>query len=195
MSGTRGELYVVPLFGALSVGMAFVLGRELFGRWAGLVGAALLAVSYTQVWWSRYPSSEVMTQYFVLAGLWSAARFVRGGGAGTGVLAGAMLGGAMMIRVDAFLATLVVPALILHDLLLRRSFRRWASMCAPLLLAGGAMLLYASTVGERYLDLIHDLHVPESVLMLSPYLLGGVSLVVLSAVLVLRRYSWGERYE
>jgi hypothetical protein len=195
VGGTWGELYVVPLFGALSVGMAFVLGRELFGRWAGLVGAALLAVSYTQVWWSRYPSSEVMAQFFILAGLWSAARYVRDGGVGTGALAGTLLGGAMMIRVDAFLATLVVPALILHDLLLGHSPRRWAAMCAPLLLAGGAMLLYASTVGERYLDLIHDLHVPESVRTLSPYLLGGASLVVLSAVLVLRRYSWGERYE
>ncbi|MDP8971591.1 MAG: glycosyltransferase family 39 protein [Actinomycetota bacterium] len=195
VGGTWGELYVVPLFGALSVGMAFVLGRELFGRWAGLVGAALLAVSYTQVWWSRYPSSEVMTQFFILAGLWSAARFVRVGGAGTGVLAGALLGGAMMIRVDAFLAALVVPALILHDFLLGRSPRRWASVCAPLLLAGGALLLYVGTLGERYLDLIQDLHVPESFLWLSPYLLGGASLIVLSAVLVLRRSSWSGGYE
>ena len=195
IGGTWGELYVVPLFGALSVGVAFVLGRELFGRWAGFVGAALLTVSYTQVWWSRYPSSEVTTQFFILAGLWLAARFVRGGGAGMGLLAGVLLGGAMMIRVDAFLAVLVVPALILHDLLLGRSPRRWASLCAPLSLAGGAMLLYASTFGERYLNLIHDLHVPESVLRLSPYLLGGAALVVLSAVLVLCRSSWSGGYE
>ena len=190
IGGTWGELYVVPLFGVLSVGMTFVLGGELFGRWAGLVGSVLLTVSYTQVWWSRYPSSEIMAQFFVLAGLWSVARFVRAGGVGTGALAGALLGGAMMIRVDAFLAALVVPALILHDLMLGRSPRKWASLCAPLLFSGGAMLLYAATVGERYLDLIRDLHVPESFLRLSPYLLGGASLMVLSAVLVLRRFSW-----
>jgi hypothetical protein len=187
--GIWGELYVVPVLGTLAVGMAFVLGGELFGRRAGGVGAALLVVSYTQVWWSRHPSSEVMTQFFVLAGLWSAARFVRGGGAGTGALAGALLGGALMIRVDAFLVALIVPVLILHDLLLGRSPRRWASLCAPLLLAGGATLLYACTVGERYLNLIRDLHVPESVLRLSPYLIGVGSIVVLSAVLMLRR-SW-----
>ncbi len=57
------------------------------------------------------------------------------------------------------------------------------------------MLLYAATVGERYLDLIRDLHVPESFLRLPPYLLGGASLVVLSAVLVLRRSPWGGGYE
>jgi hypothetical protein len=191
--GIWGELYVVPVFGALAVGMAFVLGGELFGRWVGLVGAALLMVSYAQVWWARYPSSEIMTQFFVLAGLWFAARFVRGGGVGTGVLAGALLGGAIMIRVDAFLAALVIPALILHDLLLGRPPRRWVSVFAPLLLAVGAMLLYAGTLGERYLNLIYDLHVPDHVLRLSPYLLGGAFLVA-SAVLVLRR-SWSGGYE
>ena len=191
IGGTWGELYVVPIFGALAVGVAFVLGREIFGRWAGLVGAALLVVSYAQVWWSRYPSSEIMTQFFVLAGLWSAARFVRGGGVGTGVLAGALLGGAMLIRIDAFLAALVVPALILHDVLLGRSLRRWASVCAPLLLAGGAAMLYASTVGERYLNLIYELHIPDTVLRLYPYLLGGALLVAACAVLVLRRSRSG----
>jgi hypothetical protein len=186
-----GELYVVPVFGALAVGMAFVLGGELFGRWTGFVGAALLAVSYVQVWWARYPSSEIMTQFFVLAGLWFAARFVRDGGAGTGVLAGALLSGAMMIRVDAFLSVLVIPAMILHDVLLGRSPRRWVYLCSPLLLAGGAMLLYAGTVGERYLNLIYDLHVPENVLRLSPYLLGGALLAAGAALMLHRLWSGG----
>jgi asparagine N-glycosylation enzyme membrane subunit Stt3 len=80
VGGTWGTLYVVPILGALSVGMAFVLGRELFGRWAGLLGAALLAASFAQVWWARHPSSEIMAQFFVLAGLWLSARFARGAG-------------------------------------------------------------------------------------------------------------------
>ncbi len=79
---------------ALAVGLAFLLGSELSGRWAGLLGAALLATSYTQAWWSRYPSSEVLTQFFILAGLWLVSRFVRGGGATTGVMAGLLFGGA-----------------------------------------------------------------------------------------------------
>ena len=80
--GLWGSLYVVPIFGALAVIAAFLLGKEVFGRWAGLVGAGLLAVSYTQVWWSRHPSSEVMTQFFALAGLWVAVRFARGARSG-----------------------------------------------------------------------------------------------------------------
>ena len=191
VGGVWGGLYVVPIFGALAVGMAFVLGRELLGRWAGFVGAALLAVGYTQVWWARYPSSEVITQFFILAGLWSAARFVRGGGAGTGVLAGALLGGAMLVRVDAVLAALVVPVLVGRDLLLGRPMGRWIPICAPLLLLVGAAMLYAVTIGERYLGLIYDLHVPDGALRLSPYLLGTALLLATVVWMLRRRWSGG----
>ena len=141
VGGVWGGLYVVPLFGALSVGVAFVLGGELFGRWAGLLGATLLAVGYAQVWWARYPSSEVPAQFFILAGLWCGARFVRGGGKGTGFLAGVLLGGAMLVRIDAVLATLAIPALVAYDVLLfGRPLKRWLPVCVPLLLLGGAAL-------------------------------------------------------
>ncbi|MDP8951787.1 MAG: glycosyltransferase family 39 protein [Actinomycetota bacterium] len=191
LGGVWGGLYVAPIFGALAIGMGFMLGKELFGRWAGLAGAVLLAVGYTQVWWARYPSSEVITQFFILAGLWLATRFVRGGRAETGVLAGALLGGAMLVRVDAVLAALVVPALVGHDALLGRPLKRWSSICAPLLLVGGAAMLYAATIGERYLDLIYNLHVPDQALQFAPYLLGA-ALLVAGAVWVLRR-RWSEK--
>ena len=189
IGGTWGSLYVVPVFGALSVAMALVLGRELFGWWVGLMGAVLLAVNYTQVWWARYPSSEIIAQFFILAGLWSGARFVRAGRAGTGMLAGALLGGAMLVRIDAFLAVLVVPLLVGYDVFIGRPLRRWVPVCIPLLLYGGAALLYASTIGERYLDLIYDLHVPGGVLRLSAYLLGAV--LVATPVMWMTRRRWG----
>jgi len=193
VGGVWGSLYVVPVFGALSVGMTFLLGRELFGRWAGLIGAVLLAVSYLQVWWARYPSSEILAQFFILAGLWLAARFVRGGGVGTGVLAGVLLGGAMLVRVDAFLAVLAVPVLVGYDWLLGRSMRRWIPICAPLLLLGGASTLYAVTIGERYLDLIYELHVPDRALRLFPYLL--VVAFLAAAVLWGLRRLWSRSLE
>ncbi|QIN79154.1 hypothetical protein GBA65_12180 [Rubrobacter marinus] len=144
--GLWGSLYVVPVLGALAVGMAFLLGSELFGRWAGILGAALLATSYAEVWWARHPSSEVISQLFVLSGLWLAVRFVRGG-AGHGVVAGLLLGGAMLVRVDAFLAALALPALALCDLFFRRPFWRWLYPGVPLALAALAALAYLNTLG------------------------------------------------
>jgi hypothetical protein len=189
--GLWGSLFVVPLMGALAVGAAFALGRDLFGRWAGLVGAALLAASYTQVWWARHPSSEVMTQLFVLAALWLAVRFVRGAGSLTGVVAGLLLGGAMLVRVDAFLAAAAVPLLFGYDLLTKRPVRRWIYPGVPLVLFAGITLLYLNTVGGRYLYVIHTEHGLDEALRLAPYL-AGVALL-LSGTFIFVRHRWGER--
>lgn len=189
--GLWGSLYVVPVFGALAVGAGFLLGRELFGRWAGLAGATLLAVGYTQVWWARQPSSEVMAQFFVLAGLWLAARFTKGGEPVTGVLAGVLLGGAMLVRVDGFLAAAALPVLFGYDLLLRRPARRWLWPGVPLALFAGASLLYLNTVGGRYLYLIYSAHGLGRVLALLPYAAVAVAAVVAAFWLI--RHRWGMR--
>lgn len=200
--GVWGELYVVPVFGALAAGAAFMLGKELFGRWTGLLGASILAVSYAQVWWARQPSSEVITQFFILSGLWLAARFVkikggtgvvgyRAAGAGTGVLAGALLGGAALVRIDAFLAWAPILLLIGYDLLLRRPVRRWIWLVLPLAIFGTAALLYANTIGGRYLNLIYRKHGLKDALELSPYLLGATVLTALVFWAVYRRWREG----
>ena len=191
--GLWGSLYVVPVFGALAVGMAFLLGSELFGRWAGLLGALLLAASYAQVWWARHPSSEVITQLFVLAGLWLTVRFVRGGGAATGVVAGLLLGGAMLVRVDAFLAAAALPALAGYDLFARRPVRRWLYPGVPLVFAAAAAFLYLNTVAGRYLYLIYGRHDLDEALKLTPYALLGAAILVASAWTLRRRY--GERLD
>ena len=191
VGGLWGSLYVVPIFGALAVLAAFSLGREVFGRWAGLVGAGTLAVSYTQVWWSKQPSSEVITQFFALAGLWFTVRFIRGAGKMTGVLAGLLLGGAMLVRVDGFLAATAIPLLFVYDLLTRRPARRWLWPGIPLALSAGATLLYLNTVGGRYLYTIYSSHGLDSFLGLLPYLL--VATVLVTAIFFYVRYRWGIR--
>lgn len=188
--GTWGGLFVVSVMGALSVGVAYVLGRELFGRWAGAFGAALLATSYTQIWWSRHPSSEVMTQLFALAGLWMAVRFVRGAGPTTGVLAGVLLGGAMLLRVDGFLAAAAVPLLFGYDLVMGRPALRWLYPGVPLALFAGASALYLNTVGGRYLYLIYSKHGLGTALALWPYLAVVAVLIALGFYFLRRRGDW-----
>jgi hypothetical protein len=100
----------------------------------------------------------------------------------------------MLVRVDAFLATFVVPALILHDQILGRPLKRWASVCAPLLVLGGAAMLYAGTLGERYLNLIYDLHVPAHYLLLSSLLLGSSTLLAVGLWTLHRRWSGGFQH-
>ena len=187
--GTWGTLLVVPVMGALSVGAAYALGSELFGRWAGLLGAALLAAGYAQVWWARHPSSEVMTALLVLAGLWFAVRFVRGAGPLTGVFAGLLLGGVMLIRVDAFLAAAAIPVLFGLDLLARRPLGRWLYPGVPLVTFAGLTLLYLNTLGSRYLYVIYTEHGLREAIALAPYA-APFLLALVAAVLYVRR-RWG----
>ncbi|HET7480404.1 MAG TPA: glycosyltransferase family 39 protein [Rubrobacteraceae bacterium] len=189
--GTWGLLYVVPVMGALAVGMAFALGSQLFERWAGLLGAALLAASYTQVWWARHPSSEVMTQLLLLAGLWMAARFAREPDRMTGVLAGLLLGGAMLVRVDAFLAALALPLLFGYDLLTRGDARRWLWPGVPLAVSATLALLYLNTLGGRYLYTIYSQHGLDRVVAVAGYLIAAAILAVVALFVV--RAKWGER--
>ena len=191
VGGVWGGLYVVPALGALCVGMAFVLGREVFGRWAGLVGAALLAVGYTQVWWSRQPSSEIPSQFFVLSGLWLAVRFAGGGSPLTGVLSGLALGGVMLMRPDGFLAAIALPALFGYDFLLKRPALRWLYPGVPLALFAAASLVYLNTVGGRYLYVIYSEHGLNRFLGLLPYVIGASVLVAAAFFFVRRR--WGRR--
>ncbi|CAN5706091.1 hypothetical protein BH24ACT22_BH24ACT22_00570 [soil metagenome] len=191
VGGLWGSLYVVPVFGTLSVLAAFLLGTAVFGRWAGFVGAGLLAASYTQIWWSRQPSSEVMTQFFALAGLWLLVRFVRGAGPASGVFAGLLLGGAMLLRVDGFLVAAAVPLLFAYDLLTRGQARRWLFPGIPLALFAGAALLYLYTVGGRYLDNIYSAHGLDGFLDLLPYVLAALALV--TGILLYVRRRWGTR--
>ena len=189
VGGVWGSLFVVPVMGALAVGAAFLLGKEVFGRRAGLLGAALLAASYPQVWWARHPSSEVMTQLLVLSGLWLGVRFARSAGPLTGVLSGMLLGAVMLVRVDAFLAAAAVPALFAYDLLARRPAWRWLYPGVPLALFAGVTLLYLNTLGGRYLYVIYSEHGLKEVLGLLPF---AVPVAVSAAVgLVYVRRRWG----
>ncbi|MBA2512457.1 MAG: glycosyltransferase family 39 protein [Rubrobacteraceae bacterium] len=189
VGGTWGNLLVVPVMGALAVGVAYALGSELFGRWAGLLGAALLGMSYTQVWWARHPSSEVMTALLVLAGLWFAVRFVRGAGPLTGVFAGLLLGGVMLIRVDAFLAAAAIPVLFGLDLLARRPLGRWLYPGVPLVVFAGLTLLYLNTLGSRYLYVIYTEHGLKEAIALAPYAVPFFLVAVIAFLYVRRR--WG----
>lgn len=189
VGGTWGSLFVVPAMGALAVGVAYALGSEVFGRWAGLLGAALLGGSYAFVWWARHPSSEVMTALLVLAGLWLAVRFARGGGTLTGVFAGLLLGGVMLIRVDAFLAAAAMPLLFGFDLLTHRPARRWLLPGLPLVVFAGLALIYLNTLGGRYLYVIYTEHGLKEAIAIAPYA-APVCLVLAVGLLYVRR-RWG----
>jgi hypothetical protein len=130
-----------------------------------------------------------MTALLVLAGLWFAVRFARGAGPVTGVFAGLLLGGVMVIRVDAFLAAAAIPLLFGFDVLTRRPARRWLLPGLPLAFFAGLALIYLNTLGARYLYVIYSEHGLKEAIAFAPFAAPVCLVLVLGLLYV--RWRWG----
>jgi hypothetical protein len=102
--GDESYLQLLALFGVIGLLSLFFIGRRLGGTPLGLALCAVHASFYLQVFYSRFPSSELLAQALFLSGLFV---FLRGLGSSDGdrrpyVRLAALLWGALCLcRVDA----------------------------------------------------------------------------------------------
>ncbi len=164
LGGLRGGALVTPLWGCLSVAAVYFMARRLFNPRIGLLAAALLAVTPTQIYFSRYPTTEPLTLLLVFSGLlafqvlWDE----QGDTALWGWLGGTALGVALLTRIDL----LVVWLLCWGALAVRRWWlNRWSM----------AWTVFAGTLG------VMSLHAMASALWLNwPYVWNTYRSVLLS---------------
>ncbi len=100
LSGARAATGAWAIVGLLA---AYMLFARLLGPLPAAAGTALLAVNVVQVWFARYPNSEVMQQALVAAALLALARAYRDGDRVFDVLAALMLGLLVFVRFDSVL--------------------------------------------------------------------------------------------
>lgn len=135
--GLRGALALNPLLGAGCVLAVYALVKRIYGQWWGLAAAVLLAINPAQIWQTKFPTAELLTQFLLLGGtamLLRAARAERK--TVPSLFSGALLGSALLVRYD----TLIFMAPMLLLLLWYRSGRHagWETY-----LVVGAVLLGA----------------------------------------------------
>jgi hypothetical protein len=103
-----GLLSLNLCFGILSAVALVVLGERLFkSRAAGWMAGFLLIVNPAQIWIVRSPFSEILTQLFLLSGLWALTVAIREEHRGASLLAGLLLGLTWFVRLDSILV--IVP--------------------------------------------------------------------------------------
>ncbi len=116
--------------GTAGVAFTYLLGRELFGRLAGLLGGLILAVTFVQADLSRDglhsiqgPTALTLTVYLV-------ARWLRCGGALTAFLAGASIVLDAQVYWSARVAFVLVPVLLVYVALVERRLlaSRWKGL-------------------------------------------------------------------
>lgn len=158
--GPKASFLVVPMFGVLSVWALYMVGRELAGRWAGLLASLLLSVCFLQVFFAKYSTSEMAIQFFFLFGLFAFLRYRRAHGDGeptrvtwsTGAAAGIGFSLMMLTHVESFfvlvpLAVLLLVAFIDGGLKEVTGYRHFLAFLVP---GTAAAVLLGVLVSTRY---------------------------------------------
>ncbi|HEX6210822.1 MAG TPA: hypothetical protein VF136_08600, partial [Methylomirabilota bacterium] len=149
LAGPSGAYGAAPLFGVLSVAALWLFARASCSLLTANLAVVFLAVSFAQVWFARYPGSEIVAQFFILAGLYFAAAWTERPAAVTGACAGVAFGLAAFARIDVLLLVSPVVAVFLA---LTRSRREagWRPMAAAFALLTLQALAHALIVSGPY---------------------------------------------
>ena len=131
VAGREGPFFVVPLLGALSVWLTFVLGRGIAGPLAGALSAVLLAASPIFLFQVTQPMSDVPAMAWWLAALVLANRQTDGCAAASGAVASL----AVLTRPNLAPLVMVVAGLLLGQ----SRGMGWRIACRRLALFGLAL--------------------------------------------------------
>lgn len=151
IGGIWADLYMTPLWGMLGVLAFYFAVREAFDQRLAAAAATILALTPTQVWFSRYPTAEVLTQFLLFGGLWAFAWYARRGENRVAVLAGLALGQVMLARVDTYFLLGLLPLYAAYLHLQNRLNRRFLLFAIPLLAMGIHSFLHGILLGWPYL--------------------------------------------
>ncbi len=194
LGGIRAELLITPLWALLGSLAVYLTARQAWGRRAGCLALFGLSACALQIWFARYPTSEMLTQYLFWAcawafGVWICGREPRRLWAAA---AGLALGEVFLTRIDLYFLLAAVP---LTALWLRWSgnWRRqdwWFFLPATLLAAQS--LVHGALLSEGYffnlLRYARALTTDYLVPFVALFLLGAAALLVLD-----RKRDWQRR--
>ena len=150
LDGLTGARHVSSTWAALGVVALFFVTARLVGRPAATVAAALLAVNVVQVWFARYPNSEIVAQVLILAGMLAFARAYIDGDRFFGPVAALFLGFLLFARIDGVFA---IAAACGAAILLRAEGRAIGlSFFGPLIAVCACGWLYFSRILSPYAE-------------------------------------------
>ena len=194
LGGLRLSLYTTPIWGVLGVVAVYFAARTLFGMRVGVVAALFLTLTATQIWFSRYPTAEVLTQFLLFGGLYALAHYAVDQSPWMGLLAGLALGQTMLVRIDVYFL-LAIP--VCYALYLRLSGGvRWGHLVffLPFLVEVAHSIFWALTQSYPYfLDVYgFGLRTLPWPVVLGAGIPGVVGYVILDRWAV-RNRQWPER--
>ncbi len=131
--GPTAAYLVSPMFSVLAIAAFWLLVRAFTAPLAATLASLLLLMNFAQVWFARQPTTEIMTQAFVLSGLYFATLCYRQPTPVLGVLAAMALGLAAFVRIDVVMLVLPSVAVFLALIAVEGRWHRAWTWCAVVL--------------------------------------------------------------
>jgi 4-amino-4-deoxy-L-arabinose transferase-like glycosyltransferase len=178
LAGTRGALSMVGVWATLGLLAVYFVGARLLGRLPAFAAAAVLALNLVEVWYGRYPNTEVAMQALLFAGLLAVARAHQDDDPFFGWVAGGLGALLLFLRFDAFLALAGVGGAMIVTWLARGTPLRWGAVIP---IAVGAPLAFAYYAGpmQQYF-FIYRVNLPAPMTAVGLAAVAALALMVLS---------------
>jgi hypothetical protein len=175
LSGARRAVGVWGIFGLIAV---YFAGVRFAGRAPAFLAALLLGINVAEVWYARYPNSELMQQALLFAAFLALARAYRDDDGFFAPVAAVLLGLLPFVRLDSLVLLGIIGGSLL--LLIADGKRLGWLFLAPLASLLAVAAAYFSGPMRTYLDL------PLALMGGVRTLVAGVAALVLGGLLVRR---------
>lgn len=183
LAGAKGAASLVSVWAILGLLSVYFFGSRLIGRLPAFFGTVLLALNVIEVWFGRYPTTEVVMQTLVFGAMLALGRD-RDGDGFFGWIAGVLCGLLIFLRFDAFLAIATIGAALALLWVVQKK-RIPLGFVVPVL-AGTAIgfAYYGGPMRQGYQ--VYELNLPSLAMSI------GLLIAVLAAVVILG--SWRARF-
>ena len=150
VNGLSGARQITPLLAVLGVMAVYFCGVWLIGRPAAMAGSLLLVINVAQVWYSRYPNSEVLLQFLAFSSILAYGRSSVEGDRFFAPIAAVLLALSVLAHFSGVLLVGAIGlALVLGIVDERRPDWRFV---VPLTVGGGLVAWYFGTTMREYLE-------------------------------------------
>lgn len=148
--GLKNSLFVTPLFGLLGTVSVYLTGKRFFNDKVGLIAAGLLSLSLPQIWYSRYPTTEVMTQFLIFSGLFTFVLYKRTSNPYLGVLSALSFGEMFLTRIDSLIILLFIVPIVIYLRLVNKIKKQHLFFIVPFLIIFIHSFIHAITISKHY---------------------------------------------
>lgn len=158
LGGVSASLMMAGFWTLLSCLAIYLFARQVWGWETAVLAIIALSLCAMQVWFARYPTTETQTQFFLWAGFWATAVWLRHGedtdhsnrqpSALWAFVAGSSLGVVFLVRIDIIFMLPILLAFITWFWATKRKGLVWFGV--PLLLLVLHSFIHALTQSRPY---------------------------------------------